>query len=229
MGAAGTSLLTLMAARTDARRRAPAATILWLMMILGIVVTSATASTLLDPFSPARLVAVTAGVAVMAFALAVLAVWGIEGPTRGTAPPPARADKGRFGQAMREVWAEPQSRRFAVFVFVSMLAYSAQEVVLEPFAGAVFHLTPGQTAGLTGLQHGGVLAGMACVALACLCAGEFRSVPCAPGRWAAASPPPWRWRPWQPPRWWDRPGRCASPCWRWGLPTAPSPSPPSAP
>jgi BCD family chlorophyll transporter-like MFS transporter len=55
-----------------------------------------------------------------------------------------------------------------------MLAYSAQEVVLEPFAGAVFRLTPGQTAGLTGLQHAGVLAGMAGVALSCVFAGEFR-------------------------------------------------------
>ena len=46
--------------------------------------------------------------------------------------------------------------------------------MLEPFAGSVFHLTPGQTAGLTGLQHAGVLAGMACVAVCCLFAGEFR-------------------------------------------------------
>ena len=63
-----------------------------------------------------------------------------------------------------------------MFVFVSMLAYSAQEVVLEPFAGAVFALTPGQSAGLTGLHHAGVLAGMAGVALSCLLAGEFRAV-----------------------------------------------------
>jgi BCD family chlorophyll transporter-like MFS transporter len=60
VGAAGTSLLTLMAARTDARQRAPAATILWLMMILGIVVTSGVTSRLLDPFSPAHLVTGTA-------------------------------------------------------------------------------------------------------------------------------------------------------------------------
>ncbi len=172
VGAAGTSLLTLMAARTEARRRGPAATILWLMMILGIVVTSASASALLDPFSPGRLVSVTACVAGVAFVVAVLAVWGLEGATHA-ARPPSRAGQ-PFGQALRDVWAERQARRFAVFVFVSMLAYSAQEVVLEPFAGSVFHFTPGETAGLTGLQHAGVLAGMACVALCCLFAGEFR-------------------------------------------------------
>ena len=79
-----------------------------------------------------------------------------------------RVDAPNFLAALKEIWSESASRRFAVFVFVSMLAYSAQEVVLEPFAGAVFHLTPGETAGLTGLLHAGVLAGMACVALSCL-------------------------------------------------------------
>jgi len=73
-----------------------------------------------------------------------------------------------------EIWAEPQARRFAIFVFVSMLAYSAQELILEPFAGAVFALTPGQSTGLTGLHHAGVLASMALVALGSVLAGGFR-------------------------------------------------------
>ncbi len=177
VGAAGTSLLVLMASRVEARRRAPAATVLWLLMIVGIVVTAGVASHLLDPFSPQRLVTVAGGAAAAAFVLSVAAVWGVEGPGQPAAP----VARPGFGQALRDVWAEPQARRFAVFVFVSMLAYSAQEVVLEPFAGAVFALTPGQSAGLTGLHHAGVLAGMACVALACLLAGEFRQA--AMRRW----------------------------------------------
>ena len=64
-----------------------------------------------------------------------------------------------------EVWAEPKSRRFAIFVFVSMLAYSAQDLILEPFAGAVFGFTPGETTKLSGVQHGGTLIGMALVPL----------------------------------------------------------------
>jgi BCD family chlorophyll transporter-like MFS transporter len=170
VGAAGTSLLTLVAARTDARRRAPAATVLWLMMIAGIAVTSGVASAMLDPFSPARLVRVVGVIAGVAFLVSALAVLGMEG--EAVAAPPA--EKPRFMPALREIWAEAQARRFAVFVFVAMLAYGASEVVLEPFAGAVFHLTPGETAGLTGLQHGGVLAGMLLVALGSAFAGAFR-------------------------------------------------------
>ena len=43
-------------------RRAAAATIVWLMMIAGFAVTAGVAGSLLDPFSPARLVAVAGGV-----------------------------------------------------------------------------------------------------------------------------------------------------------------------
>jgi len=172
VGAAGTALLTLLAKRVDPRRRAAAATIVWLMMIAGIAVTATVAGKLLDPFSPERLVVVVAAAAASAFVVAALAVWGMEG--EASAPGPATAHAG-FLATLVEIWAEPQARRFAIFVFVSMLAYSAQELILEPFAGAVFALTPGQSTGLTGLHHMGVLAGMALVAVGSALAGGFRA------------------------------------------------------
>ncbi len=164
VGAAGTALLTLLAKRVAPNRRGPAATVVWTMMIAGIVVTSVVAGKLLDPFSTGRLIAVVSGVSLLGLAVSILAVWGMEGDA---APAPAMraAAHQPFLSALRDVWAEPQARRFAVFVFVSMLAYSAQELVLEPFAGAVFALTPGRGAGLTGMHHAGVLAGMGLVAL----------------------------------------------------------------
>ena len=47
-----------------------------------------------------------------------------------------------------------------------MLAYGAQDLILDPFAGTVFGLTPGGSTKLSGLQHGGVLVGMLLVGLA---------------------------------------------------------------
>ncbi len=47
-----------------------------------------------------------------------------------------------------------------------MLAYSAQDLILEPFAGAVFGFTPGESTQLSGVQHAGVLVGMIVVAIA---------------------------------------------------------------
>ncbi len=170
VSATGTSLLVLLAKRVEAGRRAAAATVVWVMMIAGFAVTSGAAGALLDPYSPSRLVAVTAGVCLLALALTVVCVRGLEGrhPVAATTtnePVAPSAARPRFAEALAQVWDEPVARRFTVFVFLSMLAYSAQDLILEPFAGTVFGLTPGQSTSLSGVQHGGVLLGMVLVAV----------------------------------------------------------------
>jgi len=165
VGASGTSLLVLLAKRVDDRRRAAAATVVWLMMIAGFVVTATVAGGFLDPYSPERLVAVTAVVAGLALLVTLVAVRGVEGHARPSSAAVADAAAVPFRVAMAQVWNEPRARRFAVFVFVAMLAYSAQDLILEPFAGTVFGMTPGESTRLSGVQHGGVLLGMALVAL----------------------------------------------------------------
>ncbi len=81
------------------------------------------------------------------------------GPPRPAtgAPRPPSPD---FRTAAAQAWAEPEARHFTLFVFLSMLAYSAQDLVLEPFAGSVFGMTVGETTQLAAFQHGGVLVGM---------------------------------------------------------------------
>ncbi len=170
VGAAGTTLLVLLAKQVAPQRRAAAATVVWVMMIVGFIATAGLAGHFLDPFSSARLVAVATAVCVSAFVLALFAVRNVEGTdadlratTAGvTGEPEATAD---FRAAILDLWADPQARRFTIFVFVSMLAYSAQDLILEPFAGLVFGLTPGESTRLSGVQNGGVLAGMLLVGL----------------------------------------------------------------
>ncbi len=168
VGAAGTSLLVLLAKRVDESRRAPAATIVWLMMIAGFAVTATVAGQLLDPYSPSRLVAVTAAVAASALVLTLVAMWRVEGPAvpAAAAAAVAAAPRPSFREALSQVWGEAQARQFTIFVFVSMIAYSAQDLILEPFAGTVFGYTPGASTKLSGLQHAGVFVGMVLVALA---------------------------------------------------------------
>ena len=165
VSAGGTSLLVLLAKRVAPERRAGAATLVWLMMIAGFAVTAGITGQLLDPYSPQRLLVVTSGVAVLAFVVTLVAVWGLEGHGAGQALE-AEAQPQEFREALRAVWADPVARRFSVFVFLSMLAYSAQDLILEPFAGAVMGYTPGRSTSLSGLQHGGVLVGMLAAALA---------------------------------------------------------------
>ncbi len=111
--------------------------------------------------------------ALAAFLVTLLAVHGVEGrappaPAASTAPPPD------FAAAVRATLADPAARRFTIFVFCSMLAYSMQDLILEPFAGLLFGYAPGASTQLSGAQHGGVLAGMI---LAGVGGSAFRGIP----------------------------------------------------
>lgn len=163
VSAAGTSLLVLLAKQVAPERRAAAATVVWVLMILGFAVTAGLAGRWLDPYTPERLVMVSGVVSVLALALALAALWRVE---RAAGPHEGSRQQPQFVAALREVWGESDARRFTVFVFVSMIAYSAQDLILEPFAGVRFGLSPGQTTQLSGLQHGGTLAGLLLGALA---------------------------------------------------------------
>jgi MFS transporter, BCD family, chlorophyll transporter len=170
VSAAGTSLLVLLAKQVDERRRAAAATIMWILMIAGFAITSTLVSHFLDPFSPRRLIGVMIIAGAISFLVALVSVWGIENPTEagaGTNKPANERGERDFRKALRQVWSEPLARRFTLFVFISMLAYSAQELLLEPFAGLIFSYTLGTSAKLSGLQHSGVFLGMIVVGIAC--------------------------------------------------------------
>jgi MFS transporter, BCD family, chlorophyll transporter len=162
VGACGTSLLALLATATAPRRRPAAATITWLMMIAGIALTAVFAGGSLDPYTHTRLLEVVAVVAVGAFVLATLAVWGIEARVIARPEPEAAP----FREGLAEVWAEPRARAFTLFVFLSMTAYFMQELILEPYGGLVFDMTPGETTRMSGAQNGGVFLGMLFVGIA---------------------------------------------------------------
>lgn len=165
VGASGTSLLALLATRVTPTRRPAAAAITWIMMVVGIVITAGVAGALLDPFSMQRLALIASGIAMIAFLVTLGAVWGVEGEA-GSAASVSDAPKPAFREVLKETLADPRARMFGVFVFVSMVAYSAQDLILEPFAGLVFGMTPGQSTQMSGMQHGGVLAGMILVGAA---------------------------------------------------------------
>ena len=166
VGAAGTSVLAMLASRVAPERRAAAATTIWVMMIFGFALTTPLAGHFLDPFSNQRLIVVTGTVCAIALVDALLAVVGVELRTADEAPTALPARKPPFADAFAQVWSDAAARRFTIFIFVSMLAYSAQELLIEPFGGLVFGMTPGVTTKLAGFQHGGVLLGMIGVAVA---------------------------------------------------------------
>jgi BCD family chlorophyll transporter-like MFS transporter len=182
VSACGTSLLVLMSKRVAETRRAPAATTVWIMMIVGFAVTAMTVGKLLDPYTPQRLLEISGVLSLLVVLISCLCLWNLEGQATSAgsvathlphslemsaAPVQAQPEqKIGFKKTLQRVWSEPQAKAFTVFVFLSMLAYSSQDLILEPFAGALFGLTPGETTQLSGLHHTGVLCGMLAVALA---------------------------------------------------------------
>ena len=169
VSACGTSLLALMAKQVPDERRAPAATTVWLMMIMGFAITAGVVGKLIDPYSPQVLLEVSAGLSVVTALITAVCLWGLEKRVDTTSTPlqspgHERLSQQNFKEAFLEVWTDPAARTFTVFVFMSMLAYNAQDLILEPFAGAVHGLTPGQTTQLSGWHHMGVLVGMLAVA-----------------------------------------------------------------
>lgn len=170
VSAAGTSVLTLLAKKVSSVRRAAAATVLWLMMIGGFAVTALIAGQLLDPFSPERLFMVALAISLGGVILSFIAIWGIEENTKSVKynyeKQQSKNMKATFLQTLKVIISEPKTRNFSVFVFLSMFAFSMQDLILEPFAGKVFEMSPGETTSLSGIQHSGVLFGMILVGYA---------------------------------------------------------------
>jgi BCD family chlorophyll transporter-like MFS transporter len=164
IGASGTSLLALIAMKTAVERRAAAATITWMLMITGIIVTSIVVGTQLDPYSHERLIAVTGATGVIAFGIGLLGVAGMEArPSIGDQA--ERRPGTSFRESLQDVLDDREARLFTLFIFLSMLAFATQDLILEPYAGLLFGMTPGETTALSGTQHGGVLLGMILVGL----------------------------------------------------------------
>ena len=73
--------------------------------------------------------------------------------------------------ALKGVWQDDRARRLAIFVFVSMIAFSAQDLILEPYGARVYDMTVAETTKMAGMQHQGVFLGMV---LAAVCLSGFR-------------------------------------------------------
>ena len=164
----GTSLLALLAKSVNDQKRAAAATIVWIMMIFGFAITSVMIGKFIDPYTPMKVITIASVVSIIAIVISSMALYRLEsGLTSSFHQKHNIAQKNiAFKEAFAALWQEPDIRHFTKFIFISMLAFSSQDLILEPFAGIVFQYTVGQTTSLSGIQHSGVLIGMILVAIA---------------------------------------------------------------
>ncbi len=174
VGAAGTPLLALLASYSSKSQKGFAASITFLMMILGLAITGITAGIILDPYSHQKLIKITASLAIITNILSYLSLKNLEKTLRNNADaqtPNAINYNQPFLEGIKKVWLEREARLFTIFIFISMGAFSMQDPILEPFAGEVFGFAVGESTKLDGFHKIGTLIG---IILIILCLSKFR-------------------------------------------------------
>ena len=173
VGAAGTPLLALLASYSSKSQKGFAASITFLMMILGLAVTGITVGLILDPYSHQKLIKITSSLAIIANIISFLSLRNLERSLQrslnGLTPATINSDVPIL-EGIKKVWMERDARLFTIFIFMSMGAFSMQDPILEPFAGEVFGFTVGESTKLDGFHKIGTLIGIIAIVL---CLSKF--------------------------------------------------------
>ena len=131
--------------------------LLYVMLLVGMVVSALAFSWLLADFSPAKLIQVIQAAALVTLVLNITALWQQEARNpAATSPDIARPS---FQEAWRSFSAGNRTARLLLAVGLGTLAFSMQDILLEPYGGEVLGLSVSATTLLTALFAGGTLAG----------------------------------------------------------------------
>jgi BCD family chlorophyll transporter-like MFS transporter len=131
--------------------------LMYVMLLFGTIASALLFGVLLADFNPGRLVGVVQGAAVATLVFNAVALWKQEPRNRARATQPVRTEP-----SFRESWAcfiaGDQALRRLVAVGLGTMAFTMEDVLLEPYGGEVLGLTVGATTGLTAtLAIGGLL------------------------------------------------------------------------
>ena len=131
--------------------------LLCMMLLLGMVGGALTYGTLLANFTEIKLIQVVQGTALVTVILNVIALWKQE------ARDPLRTAHDRLQPTFQEAWhsfsERPQATRRLVALGMGTVAFSMQDILLEPYGGQVLHLAVGTTTILSALLAFGGLSG----------------------------------------------------------------------
>jgi BCD family chlorophyll transporter-like MFS transporter len=128
--------------------------LMYVMLLVGMIGSALAFGALLADFSPARLIQVIQGSALTTMVLNVIALWKQESRSRT----PRAVPQGGFRQAWELFTRGDDAVRRLVAVGLGTMAFSMEDVLLEPFGGEILGLSVGATTALTAsLAIGGLL------------------------------------------------------------------------
>jgi MFS transporter, BCD family, chlorophyll transporter len=135
---------------------------LYVMLLVGMVVSALVFGGVLAQFSQIRLIQLIQGAALLTMLLNIIALWKQEARNPAlTAPDIERPNFRDTWQAFR---TGGRSSRVLVAVGFGSAGFSMQDILLEPYGGEVLHLGVGATTTLTALLGLGTLAAFALAA-----------------------------------------------------------------
>jgi BCD family chlorophyll transporter-like MFS transporter len=135
--------------------------LMYLMMLLGTLVSALVLETLLRDFNPIKLVQVIQGTAVFTVVVNLISLWKQEARVRGVVPYQKGERRPMFREAWRTFAGGGQAVRLLVASGLGFFAFNLQDVLLEPYGGEILGLTVSQTTLLTGIMAVGAVAAFA--------------------------------------------------------------------
>jgi BCD family chlorophyll transporter-like MFS transporter len=154
-----TSGLALAVDLSPSRSLPKVVALLCVMMLLGVVTSALTFGLLLRHFTEIHLIQVIQGAAAVTMVLNMVALWKQEPRDRTNAM--RRGDVPDFATAWRALASGHQAVRRLVAIGLGTVAFSMQDILLEPYGGQVLGLSVGATTSLTALLGAGGIAGFA--------------------------------------------------------------------
>lgn len=151
---AGIALATDLA-EESARPRVVA--LLFVMLLVGMFLSSLVFGLLLKDFSQLRLIELIQGAAVVTMVLNLWALWKQEPRVHRGRKKTSPEEKPRFMEQWRKLQQDKAARRLLLAVGLGTAGFAMQDILLEPFGAEVLGLSVGGTTFLTALLAGGML------------------------------------------------------------------------
>ena len=131
--------------------------LMYVMLLIGIIMSSVVFGYVLEDFTPGTLIRTVQGAAVLTLCLNVIALWKQEGRSRDRKPGVYQEDPDFMESFLLFCNGEHAKRRL-IAIGLGTMAFSMEDILLEPFGGEILGLTVAQTTYLTAvLAMGGLI------------------------------------------------------------------------
>ena len=128
--------------------RSKTTSIMFFIMILFIIGTATGISKYLETYTPERLQNAFAMVALIALVMGILGLFKLEARH---SQPAVTESRHSMREVYNEISANPQVKRFFIYLVLMLAAVLGQDVLLEPFAARAFGIPVGETTFITSI------------------------------------------------------------------------------